>query len=88
MDEPLLLTRKTRDAVLTAMADGAKYVQIKTYTIMVNSIQSIEPYYPPDNIPPRPQPEREWGGPTEKSLALKALWDEIYGGNKLIEGGV
>lgn len=91
MDEPLLLSKKTRDAVLQAMTAGTKFVQIKGYTIMVNSIQSIEPYYPPYNIPPRPGEDHWYIAATSLGEnKLQQLWDETYADKKkqLLAGNV
>lgn len=49
------ISRETRDMILKAMADNARYVQVGEYTIMVNSIRSIEP-----SMPPKPKPQQNF----------------------------
>lgn len=41
--EPISITAKMRDMVLQAMAKGSRFVQIGEFTIMTNTISSIEP---------------------------------------------
>jgi len=44
-----------RDEILKALNDGARFIQIGKYTLMLNSIKSIDPLWGEENIPPRPQ---------------------------------
>jgi uncharacterized protein YnzC (UPF0291/DUF896 family) len=49
------ITLEERNAILEMLARGMRYVQIGKYTIMLNSIKSIDPKWGKDNIPPRPE---------------------------------
>lgn len=51
-EENIEITLRQRNDILTALNDGARFVQIGKYTLMINSIKSIDPRYEPDNIPP------------------------------------
>lgn len=50
--DDILITRKTRDVILQAMSGGAKFVQVRDYTVMINSICAIEPRWGEPNTPP------------------------------------
>lgn len=41
--EPISITGKMRNAILQAMSEGSRFAQIGEFTIMLNSISSIEP---------------------------------------------
>jgi hypothetical protein len=53
-EESIKITLKERDFILKALNNGDRFIQIGKYTLMLNSIKSIDPVYEPDNIPPRP----------------------------------
>ena len=40
---PLFITKETRNTVLKAITQGKFFVQIADYTVMINTITSIEP---------------------------------------------
>jgi len=69
--DEILITEKERDSILKAMSQGEKFLQVRQYTIMVNSIQMIRPRYAPDNVPPRPK--------VKISEAIETLPDGTYG---------
>ncbi len=50
----ILISLEERNAILQEMARGTNFVQVGKYTLMINSIKSIDPYWGPSNIPPRP----------------------------------
>lgn len=54
--EDIEIDIETRDKILSAMSRSVRFVQIKEFTIMVNSINSIDPKWGNDNIPPKPKP--------------------------------
>lgn len=58
-----MISLETRNEILRQLARNGKYIQIGEYTIMLNSIKSIDPRWGANNIPPRPKPVR-----TEKLL--------------------
>lgn len=49
------ISLEERNAILRALKSGTRYIQIGKYTIMINSIKSIDPKYGDKNIPPRPK---------------------------------
>lgn len=53
-DEDIDIPWSTRNEILEQLARGGKYVQIGEYTIMLNAIKSIDPYWGAKNIPPMP----------------------------------
>lgn len=52
--DDLTITLEDRNALIGAMNDGGRFVQLGKYTIMVNTISAIEPYFPPFNVPKKP----------------------------------
>lgn len=54
-DEDIILSLEERNRVLAALNQGDRFVQIRKYTVMVNAIKSIDPYWGEKNIPPKPQ---------------------------------
>jgi len=86
--DDLVITWKTRNQILRAMAEGAKYVQVKEYTLMVNSINSIDPVWGDVNRPPKPEPKkvvwfdelRQTGveSATSESLEEIKLWEKLF----------
>lgn len=65
-DEPIEITDTQKQGILRGLVEGAKYVMVGKYVLMLNGIKSIDPKYEPDNIPPRPKAKYagaiEWGG--------------------------
>lgn len=51
-EENIEITLSQRNEILKALNDGARFIQIGKYTLMMNSIKSIDPRYEPANIPP------------------------------------
>ena len=45
-----------RNEILRALNDGQRFIQLGKYTLMLNSIKSIDPKYGSKNIPPKPEP--------------------------------
>lgn len=83
-EEDIRVTLEERNAILQALTNGSRFVQIGKYTLMVNSIKSIDPVYEPDNIPPRPSPKEleaqlvEGKYVIEYDHTLPELWDKLY----------
>src|SRR3954470_16071046 len=62
-EDDLVISWETRNEILKRLTGNVKYIQIGEYTIMLNAIKEMAPYWKPNNIPPRPKPIR-----TEKLL--------------------
>lgn len=64
--EPIEITAEQRAGIVRSLEAGIKHVTIGEYLLMLNGIQSIDPKYEPDNIPPRPRAKYtgaiEWAG--------------------------
>jgi hypothetical protein len=56
-EEDIEISLVERDEILQSLASGDKFIQIGKYTLMVNSIKSIDPKYGKYNIPPCPKEE-------------------------------
>ncbi|MCP3681709.1 MAG: hypothetical protein GY861_03375 [bacterium] len=92
-EEDIEISLIARDEILKALNDGARFIQIGKYTLMLNSIKSIDPLWGKNNIPPRPELKRLYGGVSidgnvewsysEKSQKEVDLWDKFFKG-KLI----
>ena len=89
-EENIPITLEARDKILNAINEGQKYIQIGKYTLMLNSIKSIDPVYEPDNIPPCPKERFDYklitledGTKVDRQIAIKDplrdLWFELYG---------
>ncbi len=74
-EEDIFISLETRNAILSAMEKGQNFVQVGKYTLMINSISSINPYWEPDNIPPCPD---------RRYSKERALWSRCFG-KKLLE---
>jgi len=90
-EDDIEITLEQRDAILQALNAGTRFVQIKKYTIMLNSIKSIDPLWGDDNIPPRPPVIHKNMGinvrgdmefETDDTEAKE--WDLIFGKQKLM----
>ena len=89
------ISKEVRDAMLASLANGDRFVQVGEYTLMLNSIKSIDPLHEPNNIPPRPQRESQYAGVadngqtqytiTKSSIRNQELWDKLFGDRKLLE---
>lgn len=53
-EEDITISLETRDEILKQLANGGRFVQIGEYTIMLNGMKSIDPYWGARNIPPCP----------------------------------
>lgn len=85
-EEDILITLEQRNAILKALNEGTRFIQVGKFTLMLNSIKSIDPVYPPDNIPPRPKPEEELVDIKDGTAVTRVinqekidLWDSLYG---------
>ena len=85
-EEDIVISLEERDQILTMLNAGTRFVQIGKYTIMLNSIRSIDPFYGPDNVPPRPQPDTQTFYHPDGRVAIEVknqdlidLWDKTYG---------
>jgi len=83
-EENITITLKQRNIILDCLTRGDRFIQIGKYTLMVNSIKSIDPYYEPDNIPLRPQPQVSVEIIKNKAIETLLnkdqldLWDRLY----------
>lgn len=89
-EQDIELTLEQRDLVLQSLIQGTRFVQISKYTIMLNSIKSIDPKWGDRNIPPRPTPkyiaeENELGGYSKIAVNQDRidLWDKLFTINAL-----
>lgn len=55
-EENIEITLSERNAILQALNNGQRFIQVGKYTLMLNSIKSIDPKWGEDNIPPKPIP--------------------------------
>lgn len=53
-EDDILVDRATRDAILNSMAAGVRFIQVREYTLMINSIKSIDPRWGEPNVPKAP----------------------------------
>lgn len=74
-EDDILIDRETRDKMLQAMASGTRFVQVREYTLMINSIKSIEPRWGEPNVAPEPflKPKTTW----EISAGIKHTQGEL-----------
>jgi hypothetical protein len=91
-EDSITITLQERDAILKALNEGQKFIQVGKFTLMLNAIKSIDPVYPPDNIPQRPKElEMHPGAIMDRSqnpiMNQKEidLWDKIFGEKQLHE---
>lgn len=81
-----------RNEILKALNDGQRFIQVKKYTLMLNSIKSIDPKYGERNIPPKPSPIYIGGTVGEDGIVHQKLangeeieeWIKLFG-NKYLE---
>lgn len=88
-EEDLTITENERRAFLEAIKLNERYIQLGRYTIMINSIKSIEPFWGRDNIPPRPKPTHAYLNPENRppdSDDEGKQWD-LYFAHKQLDGG-
>ena len=93
-EEDIQISLNSRNEILKALNEGSRFIQIGKYTLMLNSIKSIDPYWQPNNIPPRPKIRNVHLGISEitgqmmiednKEDVKKAeLWDKLFNRNKI-----
>jgi len=88
-EQDIELSLEERNAILQALEAGAKFGQIRKYTIMLNTIKSIDPKWGESNIPPRPKPNAtveylETGAvDTIHNQEEIDLWNKIFGSKLL-----
>jgi len=92
-EEPIEISIMARDEILKALNDGARFIQIGKYTLMLNSIKSIDPLWGEENIPPRPQIRSSFKGLSESGSMIQErntedidrveLWDKLFKGKSL-----
>ena len=91
-EKDLEISLEERNAVLVSLTKGTRFVQIRKYTLMLNSIKSIDPLWGDANIPPRPHEATETvvvdGKAQVKVLNQKELdlWDSLFK-DRLLTGG-
>lgn len=91
-EDDIEITLEQRNIILKALENGSRFVQIKKHTLMLNALKSIDPKYPPYNIPPRPREITETveivKGKNGYETAVQEvknkkeilLWDYLFGG--------
>ena len=75
-----------RDGILRAMNIGQRFVQVRKYTLMVNTIKSIDPLWGDDNIPPRPTEVLDYVKTNKENTLLEVVlnqeeldeWDSFF----------
>lgn len=88
-EEDRYISEAERHLILKAMTQGSRFVQIGLYTLMVNTIRSIEPRY--SNYSETNHPQLPYA-PSTKELAewneQKSLFDAQRTENKLLKENV
>lgn len=95
-EDDIEISLEARDEILKALNAGTRFIQIGKYTLMLNSIKSIDPKWGNKNIPPRPEVRLNRLGISEETGQMmcednpqdkKELeeWESIFGENKHIE---
>ncbi|MEM7124995.1 MAG: hypothetical protein AAF702_01630 [Chloroflexota bacterium] len=88
-EKDIVISWKTRDAVLKALVDGRKFVQVGHYTLMLNAIKSIDPFWGDTNIPPKPDKKTYFSAETLSpqftafSLQEREEWEKYFGTDKV-----
>lgn len=91
-EEDIVISLEQRDGILKALNDGARFVQIRKHTLMLNSIKSIDPYWDnEENIPPRPRENQVITGTTGNVMQYVvdneeeiALWDKLFSSRRML----
>lgn len=85
-EEDIIITLEERNIILAALSNNVRFVQIGEFTLMVNAIKSVEPFWGGNNIPPRPKVYSFGGmgdGKYEKEQeAEQREWDIYFGKKK------
>lgn len=97
-EEDIEITLLQRNIILKTLQQGVRFVQIGRYTLMLNSIKSIDPKWGKDNIPPRPEKKithEEVREPNGKYTTYKVKeivdsseqreWDKYFGRLKALK---
>lgn len=87
-EKDIEITLEEQRAILVALNQGQKYIQLGKYTLMLNSIKSIDPVYEPDNIPPKPKEKTD--GKLVNNIWVEHvtnqdeidLWERLFGEKK------
>lgn len=61
-EDSIEIDKPTRDAILSQLGAGGKFVQIGEHTLMLNGMKGIDPKWGDKNIPPRPMPKFVYDG--------------------------
>lgn len=79
-EDNIEITLDERNQILRSFNNGDQYIQIGKYTLMLNSIKSIDPFYEPDNIPPCPKSDCVCGdgGQVDKNAEAIEVWNHFY----------
>lgn len=96
-EDDIEISLEARNEVLRALSSGVKFVQLGEYTLMLNSIKSIDPKWGDDNIPPAPQIRTERIGWDDTrgvfleqnnpaDVAEYELWRSFFGSTQLGDG--
>lgn len=86
-EEDIEITLTQRDSILGFLNAGQKFVQVDKYTLMLNSIKSIDPKWGANNIPPRPEEKWDFNPNKDGSAMEKILlneeeikeWESLFG---------
>jgi len=94
-EEDIEVSLEERNAILEELNGGRQFVQIGKYTLMLNSIKSIDPLWEPDNIPPCPKKhlvgsldeKREVYVQEEEKTSKedRELWFKLFGKKQLLK---
>jgi len=69
-EDDIEITLEARDKILSVLNAGVRFIQIGKYTLMLNSIKSIDPKWGSRNIPPRPNVGKDTFGLNEETGQL------------------
>lgn len=86
-EDDIEISLEARDEILKALNAGVRFIQIGKYTLMLNSIKSIDPKWGDKNIPPRPEKSLHITHVSGKNKVLTKiinqeeidLWNELFG---------
>lgn len=89
-ESDIVLTLEQRDAIIKALLGNSRFIQVDKFTIMVNTIKSIDPMYGAKNIPDRPAEQFRIIPGTHPSTIVKMvtnqaeldLWDKLFAEQK------
>lgn len=82
-EDDIEISTEQRDKILKTLEAGTRFIQIDQFTLMLNSIKSIDPKWGKSNIPPRPKPRYIFDDETQNSVLINKkeinTWDYLYG---------